>query len=229
MISKKLHFIWFGLLMPLWVKRNIARWQTLNPDWQVRVHGTEVLASVYTELYDRIDDLCSKSDLLRLSILRTLGGWYFDCDFVPLKPLDELYEQYDIDHIFLTKQWGEHGKKWVANGIFGIEPDSPAWPVIDRMVEENSRGRLQRTSFGPLLTTRLVEEGDIEIPLSPPEEFYPWRPPMKDCIQKFEKLWGGNFASSSMAATACTESTAAHLWLGGEYNQPSLDRLARKF
>jgi hypothetical protein len=223
MIPRTIHFIWTGPPLPRWVQANIDRWQSLNPAWRVRLHGEDALAPAYTELYRGLTDVCSRSDLLRLSVLRTFGGWYFDCDFIPFKALDPLYAKYAIDHTFLTMQWGEVGEKWVANGIFAIDAGSPAWSVIDALVADTARGTLERCSFGPLLTTRLATSMDI--PLSPPAEFYPWRPPACACIDKAAAVWRGGFTAAAITAAGGGESTAAHLWLGGKYDQPQLDAL----
>ena len=223
MIQRILHFIWFGSQMPRWVRANIDRWQELNPDWVVMVHGGDCMSPMYKPILDHIEDRCSRSDLLRLSVLRTFGGWYFDCDFIPFKPLDDLYEKYDIDDVFLTQQWGKGGPKWVANGIFAISTNSRAWSEIDDMVEQAKDKPLERTSFGPLLTTQLAVK--LEIPCSPPKEFYPWRPPATKCVEKCAEVWGKKFSEEALAASRAENSTAAHLWMGGDYNQPLLDRL----
>lgn len=234
MVPKLIHFVWFGCPLPRWARWTMDRWQALNPDWDVRLHGEEALAPEYADLYNRIGDRCSRSDLLRLSVLRQEGGWYIDSDFVPLLPLDSLYDEHDIEDIFLTKQWAEVARKWVANGVFAISAGSPMWDEIDKLVAETIVGKpdaltppgtLERTSFGPLLTTQLVQR-NRHIPLAEPAEWYPWRPPRAKCIDRLISVWQAGWTPESILATGAAGSVAAHLWLGGDYDIPELDALA---
>jgi len=234
MIPKILQFVWFGPPLPRWAKWLMGRWEALNPEWEVRLHGEEVLDDRYGDLYGRIEDTCSRSDLLRLSVLRQEGGIFWDSDFVPLLPLDPLLERLGVEDIFLSLQWGRVGKKYVANGVIGITSDSPLWAEIDRLVDETvigspdgllPQGELERTSFGPLLTTQLVERNP-HIPLSEVGDFYPHRPPRDACIAKLATIWRAGFSPESIAASGAAGSTATHLWLGGDYNISELDALA---
>jgi len=239
MIPKILQFVWFGPPLPRWAKWMMGRWEALNPGWEVHLHGEEVLDDRYGDLYGRIEDKCSRSDLLRLSVLRQEGGIFWDSDFVPLLPLDPLLERYGVEDIFLTRQWPPGkpvGRKFVANGIFGITTDSPMWAAIDELVEETvvgspdgllPQGQLERTSFGPLLTTQLVRRNP-RIPLSEVHDMYPWRPPRAKCIEKLAGVWRAGWAPEAIAATGAGGSTAAHLWAGGDYDIPELDELAKE-
>jgi hypothetical protein len=40
-----------------------------------------------------------KSDLLRLSALKKFGGFYFDTDFWPLRPLSQVIGEYSLDRL----------------------------------------------------------------------------------------------------------------------------------
>ena len=199
MIPRKIHFIWLGSPLPRWVEGLIIkRWRELNPNFQVLIHREEVLefcSQKYRDMYNRLEDVCSKSDILRLAVLRKEGGWYFDCDFVPLRPIEELYRAYDMSKgCFLTKQW-EVGAKRIANGIIGISKDAEVWKEIDLAFEEISRGDLERTSFGPLLTTRVVTRSPF-VTVGRVKDFYPVRF-QKDTRPLLESLVKRNYSKEA--------------------------------
>lgn len=223
MIPKILHFIWTGPPLPQWCSKNLERWRKLNPEYDVRLHGEEVLREEWRDLYRRTSDLCSRSDLLRLSVLREFGGWYFDMDFVPLRPMRELCAKYDLSNgCLLTKQWCT-GPKRIANGVIGIAPAADAWEEIDNQIKKAWLAPLERTTFGPLLATSVVERcPGIEV--GETKDFYLWRFGPKDTggttesQRKYEVLLAGDFDEASISAT-CGEHRpfVVHLWMGGDY------------
>ncbi|HUX01469.1 MAG TPA: glycosyltransferase, partial [Phycisphaerae bacterium] len=121
MIPRILHFVWIGdAPMPEWAERNLDAFGRLNPDYEVMIHGEEVLLDRYRPIYDRITDLCSRADLLRYSALQRYGGFYFDIDFWPLRPLDDLVRAWSLngDTMFLTEQNGHLNPALpIANGV----------------------------------------------------------------------------------------------------------------
>jgi len=223
-IPKILHFIWIGRPMPEWVSANIGRWRELNPGYDVRLHGESALLPEWQSLYSRCADLCTRSDLLRLSVLREHGGWYFDMDFIPLRPMDDIYADYDLScGCFLTKQW-EPGPKRIANGVIGLATDAPVWTEILQIIAESQFEPLERTTFGPLLATRVVQRCP-ETVVSEISEFYLWRFGTADArgitesMRKYETLLHNNFAPSAIEATCGGKRPyAVHLWMGGKYD-----------
>jgi len=232
MIPKKIHFIWIGSELPRWVNSLIIkRWKKLNPDFQIVVHGEELLetcSSEYRKMFDKLEDVSSKSDILRLAVLKKEGGWYFDCDFVPLRPMSELYEAYDMSkNCFLTKQW-DVGVKRIANGIIGISQDAEAWDEIDKAFEETARGELVRTSFGPLLTTRVVTRTP-HVTIGQVKDFYPIRF-QADTWPYLSRFVKSNYSDAEKKIVfKDLNPFMFHLWLGGKkYKQPELDKLLNR-
>ncbi len=187
MIPKDLHFIWVGPLMPDWAKENVDRWAKMHRGFLVYVHGEEILWPYFREAYDRIDKEWNygreprhiwsrKSDILRVCALLKYGGWYFDCDCVPLKPLDGLYEQYQNfpQNCFLVPCTTEI-KGWIANGVIGTMPDSAFLALI-------AMGILRRATkpemlgwghYGTNLYTALVAQYPSLVQLGNIDDFFP--------------------------------------------------------
>lgn len=93
-VPKILHFIWFGGALPVWASRNIATWRNHHPAWQVRIWGDadeEEFLTFFSDVerarFKEIRSNVIKADLVRMGILRALGGVYVDTDFVCYSPL----------------------------------------------------------------------------------------------------------------------------------------------
>jgi len=177
MIPKILHFIWIGKPMPDWARKNIDEFRMLNPEFRIMIHGKEILYESYRGAYESIPDLCAKSDLLRLSAMRELGGWYFDCDFWPLRPIREIVNDYDLkDKPFITKQFWHKRKSLVyANGILAL-PAAPSsvWNLIDNaIIETYESQKVERVSFGPKMFTEIIYKNPNMFDVGDWPWFYP--------------------------------------------------------
>src|SRR3990167_2652504 len=90
MIPRLIHFVWTGKKpLPEWGRRHMAEFARLNPGYEVRLHGDEALAPDYAYLAGQCTDPAQVADLIRYSVLEREGGWYFDLDFLPFRPLAE--------------------------------------------------------------------------------------------------------------------------------------------
>jgi len=81
------HFIWLNPPLPTWAKDNIASFRRHNGDCLILHETPKLLLPRYRDLYEMAKDLRTKSDLLRFSILETMGGVYFDCDWFHYSPM----------------------------------------------------------------------------------------------------------------------------------------------
>lgn len=220
MIPKKIHFIWLGSI-PRWVSHNIQTWMSMNPDYDVLVHNESSLTEFYKIAFDRVVDVTSKSDLVRLSVLEKHKGWYFDCDFIPLIPLNTLINDHKgiPTDFFITKQWAE-GPKCFANGILGIGEKFEGWSLIHEMIERElyARRPLERTTFGPLLVTRFMQEYK-KTTVGEWQNFYYHRTRHLSLIA-YKALQEGKLAN---VIPNTFKVYTIHLWLGGSYNIPELE------
>jgi len=150
-----LHFVWIGPSMPWWVGRIIERFGELNPTFRIMVHDESVLDGEFSRIYDSaLKRFDSKSDVLRLAALRKYGGWYFDCDFIPIKPVREIVERYNIVDNFVTASYWKP-KQCVENGLIALTKDSTWWVIIDEVIKQRialcEKGKVRRQTFGPEL------------------------------------------------------------------------------
>jgi len=170
MIPKAIHFVWVGPEMPEWVARNIDAFRTLNPDYTVRIHGEESLADVYRPWYEGLTEPCERADLIRYSILEREGGWYFDTDYLPLRPIDDIVRAWRLDgrKLFIAECWESRANPgWLGNGVLACAPGWPYWARLrDVMARTDPASRLR---FGPLAIRKLVEElpGEFVIAAEP--------------------------------------------------------------
>lgn len=178
MIPKHFHWVWIGTALPAWAEANMRLFRELNPEFASTLHGEEVLLPEFADAYAAIQGehlYARKSDLLRLSALVRHGGWYFDCDFLPIRPLRELYGHYSDfpKRCFVTHGAFLGNRPWIANGIIGTESDAP---FLQRLrAEAVARGQmrpLRWETFGPGLFTDLAEKHPQEVHVGLLDDFY---------------------------------------------------------
>jgi len=162
--------------MPEWAEWNIEQFRQLNPDHVLCVHHEDALADEYRELYDQADDLASKADLLRYSVLERFGGWYFDVDTVPLRPVSDIVHAYRLDgrRMIVGEQYEKKHRLWINNGAIGVSRDWPGWAAFRRMLLATEPS--DRVAFGPALLTRFVREHRSLVEVVDPPWFYGVRP-----------------------------------------------------
>ena len=223
MIPRIIHFVWLGSDIPHWFTPILKKFKELNPDYRVETHGEEALSERYSLPYGHLSRPSSKSNLLRLSLLREHGGWYFDCDFVPIRPIDDIVADYgNIPRgFFLARQ--RHDREvspshHVSNGVIGAAPDSRAWAVVD---EEFAKvpGPPYARVFGPDLMTRVAGRCGPAISVGQPKEFYPFPFGSGDVPVKAYRRWLASGLDGERLFTAYKKIPYAfHLWSQGRFN-----------
>jgi FkbM family methyltransferase len=136
-IPKILNFVWTGPEMPVWAKANIAEFQRLNPDFEVKIHTDGEVCDELRPVYDGITDGTRKtavqSDIKRLSVLMD-GGWYFDCDFWPLVSIKEMCAQMDLSGSKIPL-FVRYDGQIAANGILACRKgDAGMKKIIDTTI-----------------------------------------------------------------------------------------------
>jgi len=216
-IPKRIHFVWIGdCAMPAWASRNLAEFQRLNPDHEIRVHGEDVLLPQFREAYDAAPELCSKADLLRYSALQRWGGWYFDLDFWPFRPVSDIERAYMLDgtRLFVTEQHGQKNPDLkIANGVLAAAADCAIWERIHAEIAQ-AKPPFTRCQFGPELMTRLVDRHSNAFIVGNWPWFYPAEigragQVYNACVQ------AGNHYASRIAPTGGQLPFAMHLWAHG--------------
>jgi mannosyltransferase OCH1-like enzyme len=157
-MTRTLHFIWLGSALPMRMQRNIDQWRKLNPGWSYRLWDDQDLDWLVNRA--QFDDAPSlvpgdgvrqlQADIARYEILHQFGGFYADCDTVPLKPLDE--------SVLAHSGWAamEDGN-WVGNTyLWAAEPGGMVWrDLIDGIPNsiEAQRGKRANSMTGPKYLT----------------------------------------------------------------------------
>jgi len=158
MRPKILHFVWIGGELPTYATDNIKLFVDLNPDYRVRIHdeSTELHPKLVSQWNDDLDP-AQKSDLIRYSVLYREGGWYFDCDFFPFRPLSVADTGWLHDRCLISEQAGHNSGRTApyANAPLACEANDTGMALI---IEEASKAvNKERCSFGPLVIKKVVE------------------------------------------------------------------------
>jgi hypothetical protein len=215
-IEKNIHFVWIGGDMPEWAKCNINEFRRLNPDYHVMIHGEEALLPSLVPVYQKLTDIRQKSDLLRLSVLKTFGGWYFDTDFWPLRSCDDAERSFGVDgsRLFLSKQQGNRNPRLdIANAPMAAAKDSP---VIDELVKaalvtENISG----TAYGPALVKSFVAKNAHKCHVIGGQWYFPAN--HQTAITHYQRILAGydSFVYQMCEGTGGQKPFAIHLWAAG--------------
>lgn len=216
MIPRTIHFIWIGPEMPEWGRRNIQEFRRLNPDHEVRVHGEEVLLDCYRPAYDRASELCSKADLLRYSALERFGGWYFDVDYWPFRPVADAERAWALDdkRLFLARCWRDDANPGaLGNGVLACGEDCPVWATVHEIVAQAARGDVGRLTFGPAAVRELSRREPSSIVVADVSWFNGIRHPASTKLY-FHVTRGGSpdVARAADAHTGGQLPFAMHLW-----------------
>lgn len=103
-LPKKLHQVWIGSHMPVMYREWTARVKRMNPDWEHRLWGNELLER-YAEdpfvawMVSTNERKAFLVDRLRVLLLRDEGGLYADVDCYPVRPLRMLASIWDDPRI----------------------------------------------------------------------------------------------------------------------------------
>jgi mannosyltransferase OCH1-like enzyme len=121
-IPRKIHQIWLGGTLPIKYYRIIKTWIELHPGWEYKLwtdKDVDALNLVNKKLYDAIDNVGVKSDILRYEILYRYGGLYIDTDFKCIKPFDDLL------YLDFFSGEGDETPRRTYNGLIACKPKHP--------------------------------------------------------------------------------------------------------
>lgn len=177
MIPRIVHFIWLGSPLPKFAQRNIDEWRSLNPDFHIMVHTNDSgLNPSIRAAYDATPYWESKSDLLRYSLLHTYGGWYFDCDFWPLRPLAHAVDAWGLrdTDFFISRQQGHKAGDRLpyANTPLACSPGNSLMAEIVQACALIQQGK-SRVAYGPALVKRFVEARREQVTISEAGWWFP--------------------------------------------------------
>jgi mannosyltransferase OCH1-like enzyme len=93
LIPKIIHQIWLGCPIPINAVILSDKIKELNKEWDFKLWTDQNIDFIDINLRNKILNIKNfgvQSDILRYLILEKYGGIYFDCDFLPIKNLDNL-------------------------------------------------------------------------------------------------------------------------------------------
>ena len=153
MIPRKIHFVWVGPKMPAWGQRNIDEFKRLNPGYKIMVHDETSAGDRLRPLIDRISNFSSKADLIRLDVLQREGGWYFDLDTWPLRPVREAEQAWNLDGklVFVSRQ--KH-RVPINNCVIAAGKNAEGLEELIHVALRTTP--TERTTFGPDLFSRVA-------------------------------------------------------------------------
>jgi len=125
-IPKIIHQIWLGGELPSKYKELCTTFKELNPDWEYKLWTDEEVEKLNNDqplinihLYNNVQNLGSKADILRYELLHRFGGLYFDTDFICVKPLDSL-----LNYDFISASCDDPNVN-ILNGMMGSIKNNP--------------------------------------------------------------------------------------------------------
>jgi mannosyltransferase OCH1-like enzyme len=159
MIPRRIHYVWVGGPLPPEQQEFIETWKATNPDYEIvrwDESNIDLTIAPIKRAYER-RQWATVADYVRLMVVAEHGGIYFDTDFRVFRKLDVLLQH----ACFCAFQYEEHPTDWIANGVFGAEPNH--WFIrkaVARIlaIQPNRLLPERPTSYGPKLITKLLRE-----------------------------------------------------------------------
>jgi hypothetical protein len=140
MLPKLVHLIWLGEDPSGISSAAVEHWRKMSDDRQVIMHrDAAALLPEWQDIWPLAQNASMQSDLLRWSLLLTVGGWYFDCDVRSRLSLNEIEADCGLDSLrcFVTL-FGSLATTPVSD-ILACRPDwTGRQAVIDYIVSQRS-------------------------------------------------------------------------------------------
>lgn len=125
---KIFHAIWLGSEPGAEILKSLATLQRLNPGWTVRLWRDDELDWLENrDLFDRAATFQGKSNLARYEILYRWGGYYIDCDFEWLRPLDA--RTFSLHHLTAAQEGHDRYNQAIIGAPRGH-------PFIRRLIDD---------------------------------------------------------------------------------------------
>lgn len=178
MIPHLIHRVWLGGPEPADLRANHRAWQEMNTGWRVRTWGNHDLSTLNLSpelraAFDGAEHHANgadvwrmRSDIVRAAILARHGGLYVDTDFVPLRPLADLFAGLECFAV-------EERPGTIANGLMGATPGHPFMAALVAALADHPTGVPVWRMTGPGLLTDVAATRD-DLTLLPTPLFYPY-------------------------------------------------------
>ena len=162
-IPKKIHLVWVGPPRPKKFDFLVQEIKRINDDYEVIEWNDDNIDFHLQnqELYDKCENLGSKSDILRFELLNRYGGIYIDYDFLQIKKFDDLL---DCD-FFAGAAADAHNEVW--NSVIGsIAASQVAIKFLEglKTTKPIKRNEIERVmnETGPYYLKRILDDQSID-------------------------------------------------------------------
>jgi hypothetical protein len=134
MLSKNIFLLWLqGWENASWLNKQVAEsWEINNPEWTIHYVDLENLKNYVNDIdyiYDKTKNISpqAKSDIIRLSLLKNIGGVWADATLLCMQPLDSwVYDAVEPSNI-----WMYHGH----GGEMPKEIGPASWFIVSKKDE----------------------------------------------------------------------------------------------
>ena len=174
-IPKIIHQIWLGSELPEKYKTLSESWVDVHNGWEYKLWTDDDLGEfgLDNEDFKNIENLGTKSDILRYHIIYKYGGIYADTDFLCLKSFEGLLK---YDFFGCGGVNDEKNEPIIFNGLFGASPNNL---IIEKCINSIDKNVYHSKNFdeimkmiGPYYFTNIffdnvnIESHSIILPLS---------------------------------------------------------------
>jgi hypothetical protein len=173
MLNKLIHLIWLGEDGDKVAAKAVAHWKERGNGREVVLHTDDrCLLDAWRSVWDKhAKTFAMQSDLLRWSLLLTVGGWYFDCDVRSRLTIDDIEAECGLDggQCFLTKVG--RGQSPPFTDIAACNPDWLGRQTVLDCVPQQLDADVRYLTFANLMFWPMVVEHPELFAFGPEEEY----------------------------------------------------------
>jgi hypothetical protein len=158
--------------VPAETTAEVERWwdrlRDLHPGWEAHTWREPIDPAdfpIVGSLLDGCTTGAQRADLIRLEVLFSHGGFYFDSDVEPLRPLDSLLG------LSAVAAWED--ETTIPNAVMGAEAGNPAIEAALGLCIQRNEAGMDTWHCGAGATTEVFKDHP-DITLLPPGAFYPY-------------------------------------------------------
>lgn len=163
-------------------KKVIPAWKRTNPDWEIKFWSDEDNDktvendfSWFLDTYKKLPYKIQKCDAVRACYLHKFGGVYVDMDYIPLKNLNTLFENTDMELYFTISS----NLNCFTNSFMASKPGVEFWITYLKSISEDNIPWFYTKHFtimcstGPVKFDRLIKDHKSIIGYIPSKILHP--------------------------------------------------------
>jgi len=145
-IPKIIHQVWLGSEYPKKFEILNQYWKNINPDWEFKIwtdDDVETFGLKNIDLFKKVKNFGTKSDIFRYEILHRYGGIYIDTDFYCVKSFNDLLF---LDFFAGT---GHQYNLEVFNGLIGCKPENK---IIKNIIDVLGKKKIDESNYDSIIS-----------------------------------------------------------------------------